>query len=207
MALTDTQIRELCSKMNIPLAREGIIFKSEIPNFLEKNKAYFINLDDEYNEEGFLNSGSHWTCFVIMKYPNGKMAPMYCDFYGMPPPEKVKEMMMKNAKQKIPFNTKDIQSLMSNCCGWFCLAWAHYIFNFSHRTGDIYDDTECFLSYFEDLNKSTNFLKNEYILKQFFQPRDPALRREITTIADVNSITNDTNGGVDAFTLPMNLDI
>jgi hypothetical protein len=57
------------------------------------------------------------------------------------------------------------------------------------------------------LNKSTNFLKNEYILKQFFQPKDPSLRREITTIADVDSITNDTNGGVNAFTLPMNLDI
>jgi hypothetical protein len=193
--------------MNIPLAREGIIFKSEVPTFLEKNKVYFINLDDEYNEKGELNSGSHWTTFVIMKYPNGTIAPMYCDFYGMPPPEKVKNAIMKTAKKKVPFNTKDIQSLMSNACGWFCTAWAHFIFNFSHKTGDIYDDTELFLSYFEDLNKSTNFMKNEYILKHFFQPKDPSLRREITTIADVDSITDDTNGGVDAFRLPMPLQL
>ena len=59
-----------------------------------------------------------------------------------------------------------------------------------------------FLDYFEDLNKSTNFMKNEYILKHFFQPTDPKLRKEITTIADTNSITQDNNGGLDAFELP-----
>ncbi len=200
MSLTDTQIKELCKKMNIPLA--GVFFKNEIPNALEKNKVYFINLDDDFDESGSLNSGSHWTCFVIVKYPNGDLAPMYFDSYGCPPPEGVKEKMMKSSKKKIPFSTKDIQSVMSNCCGWFCCAWAHYIFNFSHRTGDVYLDTEMFLDYFEDLNKSTNFMKNEYILKHFFQPTDPKLRKEITTIADTNSITQDNNGGIDAFELP-----
>jgi hypothetical protein len=197
--LTDVQIRELCGKMSIPLAREGIIFKSETPKVLEKNKAYFLNLEDEYDSSGHLNSGSHWTCFVIMKTPNGTLQPLYFDAYGIGPPEIVKTIMMKNAKQKIPFNTKDIQSLMSNACGWYCLAFMHFIFNFSHRSGDLYEDTELFLSYFDDLNKTTNFLKNEYILKQFFVAKDPALRRKITTVADVDSITEDTNGGVDPF--------
>ena len=41
---------------------------------------------------------------------------------------------------------------------------------------------QAFLDYFEDLNKSTNFMKNEYILKHFFMPTDPRLRKEITTI-------------------------
>ncbi len=77
--------------------------------------------------------------------------------------------------------------------------------NFSHRTGDIYLDTEQFLEYFEDLNKSTNFLKNEYVLKHFFQSEDPKLRKEITTIADTDSITEDTNGGIDAFKIQMNV--
>jgi len=200
MSLTDTQIRELCNKMNIPLASvDGIIFKDELPTELEYNKSYFINLEDEYNGEGFLNSGSHWTCLQIAKYPNGKIAPIYFDAYGMPPPEVVKDRMMKFCKQKIPFNTKDIQSLMANACGWYCCAYMHYINNFSHRTGDIYEDTEQFLSYFEDLNKSTDFMKNEYILKHFFQSKDPSLRREITTIADVEQITEDNNGGIDAF--------
>jgi len=206
MSLTDRQIRELCQKMKIPLAtKKGIIFKNEIPCNLEYNKAYFINLEDEYNAEGLLNNGSHWTCFQIAKYPSGNVAPIYFDAYGMPPPEIVKEKMMKFCKQKIPFNTKDIQSLMANACGWYCCAYLHYINNFSHRTGDIYLDTEQFLEYFEDLNKSTNFLKNEYVLKHFFQSEDPKLRKEITTIADTETITEDTNGGIDAFKIQMNV--
>ena len=204
MSLTDRQIRELCQKMKIPLAtKKVIIFKNEIPCNLEYNKAYFINLEDEYNAEGLLNNGSHWTCFQIAKYPSGKVAPIYFDAYGMPPPEIVKEKIMKFCKQKVPFNTKDIQSLMANACGWYCCAYLHYINNFSHRTGDIYLDTEQFLEYFEDLNKSTNFLKNEYVLKMFFQSEDPKLRKEITTIADTDSITEDTNGGIDAFKMQM----
>jgi hypothetical protein len=190
--------------MKIPLAtKKVIIFKNEIPCNLEYNKAYFINLEDEYNAEGLLNNGSHWTCFQIAKYPSGKVAPIYFDAYGMPPPEIVKEKIMKFCKQKVPFNTKDIQSLMANACGWYCCAYLHYINNFSHRTGDIYLDTEQFLEYFEDLNKSTNFLKNEYVLKMFFQSEDPKLRKEITTIADTDSITEDTNGGIDAFKMQM----
>jgi len=206
MSLTDGQIRELCEKMNIPLATTcGIIFKDEMPNEIEYNKSYFINLDDEYNEDGTLNQGSHWTCFQVAKYPNGLVEPMYCDFYGMPPPEIVKNKLMKFCKKKVPFNTKDIQSLMANCCGWYCCAYLHFINNFSHRTGEIYLDTENFLEFFDDLNTSTNFMKNEYILKLFFQSKDPSLRQEIKTIADSESITNDTNGGIDGFNINMRI--
>ena len=45
MSITDSQIRELCTKMNIPLA--DIVFKDQLPKYLEYNKAYFINLEDE----------------------------------------------------------------------------------------------------------------------------------------------------------------
>lgn len=195
MSLTDSQIKELCRRMNIPLA--DIIFKDEVPDKIEYNKAYIINLEDEYGEDGTLNSGSHWTCLFIRKYPNDNVEAIYFDSFGMPPPEDVKEKVMKFTKKKLPFNTKNIQSLMGNACGWFCCAYLHFINNFSHRTGDLYLDTEHFLDFFDDLNKSTNFLKNEYILKHFFQSEDPALRKPITTIADVadiESITNDTNG-------------
>ena len=205
MSLSDEQIRELCYKMNIPLAENGIVFKDELPTKLEYNKSYFINLEDEYDAKGVLNSGSHWTCFQIAKYPSGKVEPIYFDAYGMPPPEVVKERMMKFCKQKIPFNTKDIQSLMANACGWYCCAFLHYINNFSHKTGDIYEDTEQFLSYFDDLNKSTDFLKNEYILKHFFRSSDPRLRKEITTIADAETITEDTNGGINGFKLAVDV--
>jgi hypothetical protein len=117
----------------------------------------------------------------------------------MPPPEIVKERMMKSCNKKIPFNTKDIQSLMANACGWYCVAYLHYIFNFTHRTTDIYMDTEQFLSYFDDLNKSFDFKKNEYILKHFFQAEDPSLRKAIDVFAPTENITDDNNGGADGF--------
>lgn len=199
MSLTDRQIKELCLKMLIPLATNGIIFKSEVPNKLEYNKAYFINLEDEYDGNGQLNTGSHWTCFLIVKYASGEVDPIYFDSYGMPPPEIIKDKMMKFCKKKVPFNVKDIQSLMANSCGWYCCAYLHYIFNFPQRTGDIYLDTEQFLSYFDDLNKSIEFKKNEYILKHFFQSSDPTLRKEIEVISPTENITDDNNGGIDGF--------
>jgi len=199
--LTDSQIEELCSRMNIPLAPNGIKFKTEFKaKDLEYNKSYFVNLDDEYDEKGNLKNGSHWTCFQIVKYSNGEVAPMYFDPFGIGPPENVKEQVMKFSKKKLPFSTKNIQSMMANACGWYCCAYLHYINNFSHRTGDIYEDTEQFLSYFDDLNKSTDFMKNEFILKQFFQSKDPNTRRKIEALIDsavsVNpqEITDDRNG-------------
>jgi len=195
MSLTDTQIEELCKKMNVDLA--GCYFKDELPP-LEFNKGYLVNLEDEFNEKGELNVGSHWTAFVVVKYPTGKIDPIYFDAFGCPPPEEVKDKIEKFAKVKyLPHNTKDIQSMMANCCGWFCVAFLHYLSNFSHRTGDVYEDTETFLSYFDDLNTSVEFKKNEYILKHFFQSKDPTLRREIEVIADPNNITEDSNGGID----------
>ena len=93
--LSDSQIEELCSRMNIPLAPNGIKFKSEFKaKGLEYNKSYFVNLEDEYDEKGHLNSGSHWTCFQIVKYPNGEVAPIYFDPFGIGPPEDVKEQVI-----------------------------------------------------------------------------------------------------------------
>jgi len=196
--LTDSQIEELCQRMGIPLAPNGIKFKSEVnARDLEYNKSYIINLDDEYDEKGHLNSGSHWTALQIVKYPNGNVAPIYFDPFGIAPPENVKEQVMKFCKKTLPHSTKDIQSMMANACGWYCCAYLHYINAFSHRCGDVYDDTEQFLSYFDDLNKSTDFMKNEFILKQFFQAKDPNARREITSLIDgtnPDEITNDRNG-------------
>jgi hypothetical protein len=200
MSLTDSQIRELCAKMSIPLAENGILFKNEFEDYkLEANKSYFVNLEDEYDEKGHLNSGSHWTCFQVRKYPNGKVNAMYFDPFGVGPPQEVKDVVKRDFKVGLPYNTKDIQSMMANACGWYCCAYLHFINVFPHRSGDLYQDTENFLDFFDDLNKSVDFNKNEFILKQFFQSRDPALRKEIDIIAPTEHITDDRNGGIDAF--------
>lgn len=198
--LTDIQLSKLCDKMGVPL--ELICFKDEIPKKLKYNKSYIINLEDSLDENGDENEGTHWTCLQINKYSSGKIEPFYFDSYGAPPPEIIKKSVLDTCGQKLPFNTKDIQSLMNSACGYFCVALLHFINECPHRCNDLYNDVEIFLSMFDDLNKSADWKKNEYILKMFFQPKDPSLRKEI----DIESIvTEDSGRGIDLTEVPINV--
>ena len=186
--LTNIQIEDLAGRMKIPLEYVG--FKSNLPTQIKPNKAYIINLDDEICEDtGIPSGGTHWTCFQVVEYPNGKKESIYFDSYGIAPPEIVKERIMSNFKMTIPYNTKDIQSLMNEACGWYCLAFLHFINAYQNRRKQLYWDVEEFLSLFEDLNTSVDFKKNEYILKMFFQSEDESKRKPIEVISDPNEIT------------------
>lgn len=186
--LTNHQIEDLAKRMKVPL--EFVGFKSDLPKKLKTNRSYIINLDDEVDKgTGVRSGGSHWTNFQIMEYPNGKKEGIYFDSYGAGPPEIVKKRVMDNFKMSLPHNTKDIQSLLNDACGWYCLAFLHFINEFPQRTKNLYWDTEAFLSLFEDLNESIDFKKNEYILKMFFQSSDPSERKPIEVISDPNNIT------------------
>ena len=196
MSLTDTQIEKLCKRMNIPLA--GIFFKDELVSPLEYNKAYFVNLEDSEDEEGRPNDGSHWTYLQVSKYPNGEVAKIFFDPYGAPPSENIKKVVKQTTNTNgLPFTEKDIQSLMNNACGYFCLALGHFINASKYRTGILYDDVNSFMEMFDDLNTSCDFKKNEYILKHFFRSEDPSLRKEIDVIT-----SQDEKGGIDAFRVP-----
>lgn len=200
--LTDIQIEYLCKTMDIPL--EAICFKDEMPRPLKYNRSYFINLEDAVDEEGKENTGSHWCCLQVNKYPNGKIEPFYFDPYGMPPPEEINKYVKDHTGQILPYNKRDIQSLLNNACGYYCCALLHYVNVFSHRSRDFYMDIECFLEMFDDLNVSTDFKKNEYILKQFFQSKDPRLRKEI----NLDTImSEDYEGGVDMGAIPVDIKI
>ena len=199
MSLTDSQIEDLCKRMNIPLG--DICFKDELPEELEFNKGYFINIDDSVDQDGKPSPGTHWTFVQCRKYPNDKTECIYFDPYGVAPPENVKRVVKQTVgKQGLPYNTKDIQSLMNNACGFYCLAFAHFINASKFRSNNLYSDVETFVSLFEDLNKSTDFKKNEYILKMFFRNENPELRKEIDVITQ-----DDTPGEIDGFKLPVEI--
>ena len=101
-------------------------------------------------------------------------------------------------KTNIPYTNKDIQSLMNNACGWYCLAFGHFINSSQFRSNMMLLDASTFLEMFDDLNKSVDFKKNEYILKHFFRSEDPSLRKEIEVITE-----EDTPGGVDMMKIPV----
>ena len=200
--LTDTQLEELSRKMDFPLA--GVFFKDELPKKIEYNKAYIINLDDSIDENGEENDGTHWTCMQVNKYPSGQIEPIFFDPYGAPPSESIKKFVLDNTGKKLPYTEKDVQSLMNNACGYYCAAFLHYINAWEHRTKDLYADVDMFLHYFDDLNKSIDWKKNEYVLKMFFQSSDPSLRKEIDVISHPDHITQqDTGKGIDIVKIPV----
>jgi hypothetical protein len=193
--LTDTQLYELADKMNIPL--ETICFKDKLPKKLKYNRSYIINLDDSVDEEGNKSEGTHWTCLQVNKDKDGRVTPLFFDPYGAGPSESIKKFVLDNTGKGLPHTTKDVQSLMNNACGWFCCAFLHFVNAWSHRTGDLYDDAENFMNIFDDLNKSVDWKKNEYLLKMFFQSKDKAKRNDISVIADTNDIMEQDTGGGD----------
>ena len=83
---------------------------------------------------------------------------------------------------------------MGNACGWYCCALLHYINASQYSTKDLYVDVSEFLDCFEDLDKSTNFKKNEFVLKHFFRSKNPKLRQEIDVIGDGVDRIKEGNG-------------
>jgi hypothetical protein len=174
--LTDVQLVSMAEKMHIPL--EGVYFKDDLPK-LKYNRAYIVNMMDEFSEEGKPNPGSHWVAFQIEKSGND-IRPMYVDSFGVGPPTELSDAVHKFCGKKLPYSSKNLQSLLSSACGFFSLGWLHFINASKYRRGHIYTDTEGFLDMFVDLNESTDFKRNEFILKHFFRSDNPAERLPIT---------------------------
>lgn len=178
--LTNSDIEKLAPRMGIPLA--FCDFKDMLPKKIEANKYYCINLEDEQDKESLaINDGSHWTGFQVRTCNNGRRPEaVYFDSYGKPPPQIVTQRIKENFDVPVWHPTKDVQSLVNNACGFYQLAWAHFINDPRFITnGGLKEDTEEFLKPFNDLNKTYDYQQNEFILKHFFQAKDPALRREI----------------------------
>tara|TARA_R110002167_G_scaffold1888_2_gene9345 strand:- start:266 stop:835 length:570 start_codon:yes stop_codon:yes gene_type:complete len=174
--------------MNFPL--ESVCFKDAIPN-IKMNKCYIINLQDHKDERGNTNSGTHWTCFQINKTKNGKVEGIYFDPYGVGMPTDVETAIKKAIGKSIPHTTKDIQSLMNNACGWYCCAFLHWINCKKHSVGELYLDASNFLDFFDDLEKSVDFKKNEYMLKHFFRSSNE--KERLPVVVDFTTIVEKTD--------------
>lgn len=198
MSLTDTQLRDLAKAMNFPLA--DISFKNELPAKLQFNKGYIINIEDAEDADGQRNGGTHWTCLQINKYPNGSIEGIYFDPYGVGMPQDVEKAVKDTIGKKIPYTTKDVQSLMNNACGYYCAAFLHFINSSQYRSKELYQDVSTFLDMFDDLNTSVDFKKNEYILKHFFRAKDVEKR---TPIEIDNIVKQDTGSGIDMMKIPV----
>ena len=195
MSLTNTQLNELAKRMGFKL--EAVVFKSELEDMkLKHNVGYIVNLENEFDDDGERNEGSHYVCLQSNKNVNGKIENIYLDSYGVAPPEEVLHFL---GVKHVPYNTKDVQSLQAHTCGWYCASFLYYINAYHNRTKSLYDDAEHYTNLFKDLNTSSDHKFNEYVLKSMFQSSDPKIRAmhpvsvfgpgDIRSIADPNSIT------------------
>jgi hypothetical protein len=187
--LTNFDIWELAKRMRITnLVFVG--FKNELPK-LKPNTSYIINMDDSEDEStGKSSKGTHWVGLQITQPPKGQIQVLYFDSFGVAPPKSVQAAVKNDlGVDPLPYTTKNIQSVMAYACGWYVLAWLHYVNVFNRRRGCLYGDTEDFLDCFDDLQESMDFKKNEFVLKLFFQAEDSALRKPVSLFRDTDVIT------------------
>ena len=104
-------------------------------------------------------------------------------------------------EREVPYNKKNIQSILGDICGYYCLGFGHFINSFEGRTGDLYSDTNHFLDLFDDLDKSMDFEKNEFILKHFFRSSNPKERIPISVEKKI------TGGNADSIHIPVGTNI
>jgi len=75
---------------------------------------------------------------------------------------------LKCNQYKIGHTSKNIQSLMSNVCVFFCLACIIFLSISIFRTKNIINDASIYLDLFEDLDKVDDVYKNKFVLSLFF---------------------------------------
>lgn len=157
--LTNTDIEQLCPRLEIDLA--GIYFKDELPRQIVSNRLYVLNLQNEVDEEGNLNAGTHWTGFML----KGGI-PFYFDSFGFPAPQQLVDRLNG---QKIAYNCRQIQSIeYSSACGWYVLAWAHFMSSMNPRfNADMFVRYNDFVSLFDPDHQ----FQNDEILREFFRPK------------------------------------
>ena len=192
--LTNIQITDLAKRLDIPLER--VCFKDELHEEpLKFNRGYIINLENSVDKDGNNNPGTHWTALYVRKYTNNLMEPVFFDSFGAPPSKEIIKYVNKYTNNTyLVYSSKDIQSLMNNACGWYSLSFLYFIsspsFKYREPNSLLYDQVGHYLDIFNDLNISCDYKKNEYMLRMFFQSKDPKLRKEIDVISNPSNIIN-----------------
>jgi hypothetical protein len=142
----------------------------------------------------------------VSKNNKNKIEPCYCDSYGVAPPKEVLDFV---GVKHVPYNTKCIQSLMGEVCGFYCLAFLYFINKYEKRSGQIYHDCEEFTSLFNDLNTSSEWKANELMLKSFFQSTNAEYRRThpVEVFTDFRVISDEGEGSKNVATKSIQNDI
>ena len=160
--LSNFDIERLCEKLDLPII--GVFQKDKLVDVPRQIGSYYIN--QQNSDDG---DGTHWVFAKIYSDDDrvgdndgGYANALYFDPFGLDMSEEVKEFL--KPFKPIPFNNRQIQSVRTSQCGWYCVGCDYALEHMKH--GDTYlEDFEMFLNHFQsDPNK------NLTMLKEFFKP-------------------------------------
>lgn len=152
--LSDLDINTIADKLELPII--GVYSKDKLPKDRDVG-SYYINMENSDDGEG-----THWVLAKIYKDDDGYEGAIYFDSFGVDMPKEVEDFL--NEYKPIPFNNKQIQSVASTQCGWYCLYCDYYLTHHSVKD-DLIDDYANFIKIW---NNDTS--KNLTLLKELFKP-------------------------------------
>ena len=147
--LSNFDIEEIANHYNLDVQ---IIMKDELKNMKPINTNYIINL-----ESSTMGNGTHWMALKIQDKNC-----VYCDSYGMLPPEEIISFCKRISKSHLSYNTKEIQDINAQTCGFFALAFI--LFLHLNTSDDLYKMSSSFSNLF-----SLHTKLNNKILQKFFR--------------------------------------
>ena len=147
--LSNFDIEEIANHYNLDVQ---IIMKDELKNMKPINTNYIINL-----ESSTMGNGTHWMALKIQDKNC-----VYCDSYGMLPPEEIISFCKRISKSHLTYNTKEIQDINAQTCGFFALAFI--LFLHLNTSDDLYKMSSSFSNLF-----SLHTKLNNKILQKFFR--------------------------------------
>lgn len=107
MALTTVDINHLIEPFEKLGIFKGVFACDNLPNFITLPAAFVINLSKKNS------NGSHWVGLFI----DCEGFAEYFDSFGFPPLEKNIAYYIRRHSQKMRYNKKQLQHLVSNKCG------------------------------------------------------------------------------------------
>jgi hypothetical protein len=150
MSLSNIEVEYLCKYLKIPLV--SCCLQDEIINLNVKDGGYIINYG---NRE---NGGTHYVAFYIFEN--------YCflfDSFGAPFDSDVLKFVDK-IKNKA-YNQWIIQDIKDDHCGFYCVAFLFYAYNFAILPNQLFKVSNFFINNFKTTSE-----KNLNILKALFKP-------------------------------------
>lgn len=146
--LSNVDIRNLSRLLKIHVT---CISKDQLAR-LSPTSSYVLNMQD--SSQG----GSHWVALYVQNFTKRAC---YFDPFGLSAPVEVIYWCRKHALF-LAVNTMQVQDIPQVCCGWYCLAFIHFM------TQDPRANVRVLLNEFLSMFNSVDQSGNDNVLQRYF---------------------------------------